>query len=173
MIAEVVLKLPVQEAFDYIVPEAFFENSIRKNLVGYRVIIPFRGDLRIGIVVAMKEISAIPELKSIHQLADNFALVSPHFIRFARWISEYYLCAWGEILFLSLPKKIVFRPSKLKAWSNPLDKIIYQNYYSPTKNPFQSKKDSLADKLLKFIQTKKKNITRGIASKFPSIFGSA
>ena len=44
MIAEVVLKLPVQEAFDYIVPEAFFENSIRKNLVG--LIVPFRGDLK-------------------------------------------------------------------------------------------------------------------------------
>ena len=52
--------------------------------------------------------------------------MSPHFIRFARWISEYYLCGWGEILFLSLPKKIDIRPSKLKAWSNPLDKIIYR-----------------------------------------------
>ena len=49
MIAEVVLKLPVQEAFDYIVPEAFFENSIRKNLVGYRVIVPFRGYLKTAI----------------------------------------------------------------------------------------------------------------------------
>ena len=62
MIAEVVLKLPVQEAFDYIVPEAFFENSIRKNLVGYRVIVPFRGDLKTAIVVAIKETSTIPKL---------------------------------------------------------------------------------------------------------------
>ena len=167
MIAEVVLKLPVQEAFDYIVPEAFFENSIRKNLVGYRVIVPFRGDLKTAIVVAIKETSTIPKLKSIHKLADNFALVSPHFIRFARWISEYYLCGWGEILFLSLPKKIDIRPSKLKAWSNPLDKIIYQNYYSPTKNLFQSKKDSLADKLLKFIQTKKKISHEELRQNFP------
>ena len=167
MIAEVVLKLPVQEAFDYIVPEAFFENSIRKNLVGYRVIVPFRGDLKTAIVVAIKETSTIPKLKSIHKLADNFALVSPHFIRFARWISEYYLCGWGEILFLSLPKKIDIRPSKLKAWSNPLDKIIYQNYYLPTKNLFQSKKDSLADKLLKFIQTKKKISHDELRQNFP------
>ena len=167
MIAEVVLKLPVQEAFDYIVPEAFFENSIRKNLVGYRVIVPFRGDLKTAIVVAIKETSTIPKLKSIHKLADNFALVSPHFIRFARWISEYYLCGWGEILFLSLPKKIDIRPSKLKAWSNPLDKIIYQNYYSPTKNLFQSKNGSLADKLLKFIQTKKKISHDELRQNFP------
>ena len=93
--------------------------------------------------------------------------MSPHFIRFARWISEYYLCGWGEILFLSLPKKIDIRPSKLKAWSNPLDKIIYQNYYSPTKNLFQSKKGSLADKLLKFIQTKKKISHDELRQNFP------
>ncbi len=167
MIAEVVLKLPVQESFDYIVPEDLYAKHPTKNLIGYRVIVPFRGNLKTGIVVAMKETSLFQKLKYIHKLADNFALVDSKFIRFARWISEYYLCGWGEIVFLSLPKKIDIRPSKLKAWSNPLDKIIYQDYYSPTKTSHSPKKNSLAEKLLHFIQAKKKVSALELRQNFP------
>ena len=74
--------------------------------------------------------------KSIHKLADNFALVSPHFIRFARWISE-NLCGWGEIFFC-LYKKIDIRPSKLKAGAIHWIKII--KIIMPTKICFSLKK---------------------------------
>ena len=103
MIAEVALGVPLRRTFDYRVPEDWI--AAGALVPGARVIVPFGTRLRGGIVVALKEHSALPEarLKFLHQVTDGPPLFTPEGLAFTRWVADYYLCGWGEVLEAALP----------------------------------------------------------------------
>jgi len=113
MIAEVALGLPVRRIFDYRVPDAWLASQAA--LIGARVIVPFGSRLRGGIVVALKERSEIAEerLKTAHQLTEGPPLFTPEGLAFTRWVSDYYLCGWGEVLEAALPSGLGV---KIRTW---------------------------------------------------------
>ena len=100
--AQVILPLPLEGPFTYIVPEAL-AGSVAQ---GYRVIVPFgRKHFYTGVVESVSAIAPPPgvQLKEILTVLDKDPVVRPAQIRFWRWIAEYYLCSLGEVFKAALP----------------------------------------------------------------------
>ena len=108
MIARVVLPLPLDKAFDYLVPEAFTQDS----LVGCRAVVPFGRRILTGVIVdTLEEQEPNAKLKSIHDILDTTPSITPELLKLTRWISEYYMCSWGEAIRASLPSGIDYTNS--------------------------------------------------------------
>ncbi len=99
--AEVILSLPLDKYFLYIVPDA------QKDLVGVgsRVLVPFKERERTGIIVKLKK-RGVPkglELKELHTVLDDSPMLSASFLSFTKKLSDAYYSSWGELLQASLP----------------------------------------------------------------------
>jgi primosomal protein N' (replication factor Y) (superfamily II helicase) len=100
--AEVALPLPVRRTFFYRVPEAL----ALALAPGVQVTVPFRGHPRRGVVVALVDhLPASAESAEIKQIAAAHGppLLDPHLLAFTRWLADYYLGPWGEVLAAALP----------------------------------------------------------------------
>ncbi len=118
-IAQIVVGLPVEGPFDYIVPETW-----RGRLaVGHRVAVSFGPAKRLGVVVGFLSQSSIPKIKPISAVLDEFPLVSQEALKLARMMSVRYGCTWGEAVELMLPKALrSVRTSDVRpAVRSPLD----------------------------------------------------
>ena len=105
LFAEVILSLPLDKNFLYIIPDS------QKDLVrvGSRVLVPFKERERTGIVIKLKQ-RGIPKglkLKEIHAVLDKTPLLSTDFLSFTKKLSAYYYSSWGELLQASLPPSFV------------------------------------------------------------------
>ena len=95
--AGVVFNRPLETVYHYIVPD-----GLREILgPGQRVKVPFgKGDRpTVGFCVEIgPQPDAIDKLKPIDSVIDRRPLLSPQMLELTRWIAEYYLCAWGQVL---------------------------------------------------------------------------
>ncbi len=96
--ARVVPLTPVDKVYTYLVPEELEAEAVP----GARVVIPF-GHRTITGVVAERTDEAGPRLKPLRDVLDDAPSFSPVLLRLTRWIAEYYVCAWGEVLKAALP----------------------------------------------------------------------
>ncbi|MGA7858292.1 MAG: primosomal protein N' [Terracidiphilus sp.] len=95
---EVALPVPLERAFTYAVPQGQHPER------GARVIVPFRNEKLIGVVIALR--STAPEdfeARSIEAVLDEAPLLSEHLLALAEWIAQYYLAPLGEVLRGMLP----------------------------------------------------------------------
>ncbi len=101
LFAEIVFDRPLDHAYSYGVPDALREQVA----VGKRVLAPFgRGDRQtIGFCVGVSTEQPSREVKNIVQVLDEQALLTPHLLRLTRWLADYYLCAWGQVLNAVVP----------------------------------------------------------------------
>jgi primosomal protein N' (replication factor Y) (superfamily II helicase) len=107
-VASIVLSTGPGGPYDYEVPERHADPSQPEQLVqpGRRVSVPFgRGDrIVVGYCV---EVGAKPvgsrKLKSIAGVVDVQALLTPAMLRLTRWMADYYLSPWGQVLEAVLP----------------------------------------------------------------------
>lgn len=83
-----------------------YEDSELKPNIGARVLVPFRNQTRLGIVIN-KDIKPKSEviLKRISALIDDQPLLSHELLTLCSWISHYYQSPLSEVLPLALPKK--------------------------------------------------------------------
>jgi primosomal protein N' (replication factor Y) len=99
-VATVVLASGLAGEFDYLVPEG-------QNLeVGCRVQVPLgRGNRSvIGYCVEVRfKPAGGRKLKAITEVLDAHALLSPSMLRVTRWMADYYLCPWGQVLEAVVP----------------------------------------------------------------------
>lgn len=105
LFAEVVLSLPLDKNFLYIVPDSQ-KDRVR---VGSRVLVPFKERERTGIVIKLKQ-RGVPKglkLKEIHAALDKTPLLSTEFLSFTKKLSAYYYSSWGELLQASFPPSFV------------------------------------------------------------------
>jgi primosomal protein N' (replication factor Y) len=97
MVVRLVFNRPVDSEFDYLVPD-----ELRTLLVpGQRVKAPFgKGDrLTVGYCVATDAVpSSKRRLKTIDSIVDREPLLSVSMLKLTRWIADYYLCSWGQVL---------------------------------------------------------------------------
>lgn len=100
--ADVILPLPIYSSFTYIVPEQFKEQI----QPGSRILVPFgKSNCYTGIVETIhynppgQGISA----KEIILPLDSKPILRNPQLKFWHWISEYYLCAPGEVMKAALP----------------------------------------------------------------------
>ncbi|HQL41711.1 MAG TPA: hypothetical protein PLO93_05410, partial [Candidatus Omnitrophota bacterium] len=98
-VAQVVFDLPVEGPFDYDIPQ-MLQPSIQ---VGHRVLAPFHVKTLIGYVVALKDESAFPQLKSILKVLDQNPVVSMTMLQYAKDFSQEYYCSLGEAIATFLP----------------------------------------------------------------------
>jgi primosomal protein N' (replication factor Y) len=101
LFAEVVFDRPLDHAYTYAVPDAL-RDAIA---VGKRVQAPFgRGDkATVGTCVGLNEAAPERPVKAVTRVLDDEALLTPDLMRLTRWMADYYLCGWGQVLNAVVP----------------------------------------------------------------------
>ena len=98
---DVVLPLPLDQAYTYRVPDAVAGAA----QVGARVLVPFRNRRLTGVIVG----EGPPpdtldfEVKEVLDLLDDVPVCTPELLDLTEWIADYYVCGWGEALKATLP----------------------------------------------------------------------
>jgi len=100
-VAQVVLDIPLNKTFDYLVPAPLAD----RVMPGVRVAVPFgRGNRElVGTCVGLAERSAREDLKSVIDVLDKTPLVDAQMLALTRWIADYYRAGWGEVLEAAVP----------------------------------------------------------------------
>jgi primosomal protein N' (replication factor Y) len=98
---EIVFDRPMDHAYTYAVPDRL----AAQVAVGKRVEAPFgRGDRGIpGFCVRVASEAPTRAVKSILRVLDDDALVDDHLMKLTRWMADYYLCGWGQVLHALVP----------------------------------------------------------------------
>ncbi len=106
---KVAIPLPVTGTFTYSVPDDLKERAV----VGTRVLVPFGRRKLTGFVVGHEDAPADEapggrsiSVKDIIEVLDVDPVLSPTMIDLTRWIADYYLAPWGEVLRSALPPGI-------------------------------------------------------------------
>src|SRR5438105_12752584 len=112
LFAEIVFDRPLDHAFSYSVPEALRDEIA----VGKRVQAPFgRGDrATVGYCVGISEKGPERAVKSLFRILDEEALLTPNLLRLTRWMADYYLCGWGQVLNAVVPAGVKERAGTRK-----------------------------------------------------------
>jgi primosomal protein N' (replication factor Y) len=102
LVAGVVLASGPPQEFDYLVPE-LLRDQVEP---GRRVLVPLGKGNRPVVAYCVRVGSRIVGerlLKPLSEVIDRRSLLSPAMLRLTRWIGEYYLCPWGQVLETVLP----------------------------------------------------------------------
>ena len=101
LFAEIVFDRPLDHAYTYGVPE-----ELRASLaVGKRVQAPFgRGDkATVGFCVGLSTKAPERAVKLLSRVLDDEPLLTDNLMRLTRWMADYYLCGWGQVLNAVVP----------------------------------------------------------------------
>lgn len=98
---DVILPIPIENSFTYSITEA--ESKFIKP--GMRVSVPFgKSKIYTGIVQAIHNNQPlIYDAKEIHQILDDTPIVTETQFQLWEWMSNYYMCAIGDVMRAALP----------------------------------------------------------------------
>src|SRR5436190_23034755 len=103
LFASVVFDRPLDTEYTYAIPT----DLVGKVGVGKRVEVPFGkgGKNTAGFCVRVtdEQPSAGFEIKHIVRVLDDDAIVDDHLMKLTRWMADYYLCGWGQVLHAVVP----------------------------------------------------------------------
>ena len=101
LFADVVFDRPLDHAFTYAVGPALRD----RVAVGKRVRAPFgRGDkTTVGYCVRLSETPPQRPVKELVGVLDDAPLLTDDLLRLTRWMADYYLCGWGQVLNAVVP----------------------------------------------------------------------
>ncbi len=108
LVATVVLGGGAAGEYDYLVPDIFCDESLGDRLVetGRRLQVPFgRSNRRVvGYCVRLetKQVDA-KRLKQVTGVVDTASLLSSAMLQLTKWMADYYLCPWGQVLEAVVP----------------------------------------------------------------------
>ncbi len=97
-------------AFAYSVPE-----EIRQRLnIGVRVVAPFKGSEKIGVIIGIKDEEERIKLRPIKNVIDDDPLLTKGLLRLIIWVSQYYMATYGLALknAVPLPLLSIKRPGR-------------------------------------------------------------
>ena len=100
--AKVVLGLPIEGPFDYIVP-LNLEDKVR---IGSRVWVNFRNKKEVAYILGLSHRTTIKKLKEILILIDGEPILGEKMLLLTRQLADYYCCSWGEAIEAALPDEI-------------------------------------------------------------------
>jgi primosomal protein N' (replication factor Y) len=101
---DVALPLPLDTLFTYRVPD-----DSPALCPGSRVLVPFRQQRLVGIVLELHHRAPAMAAKPILQVLEDAPALSVELLRLGEWISEYYLAPIGEVFRSMLPLSAEFR----------------------------------------------------------------
>lgn len=96
---EVVVGLPIDRLFHYAIPSHLEEEAA----LGKRVLIPFGSRQITGYIVGFIEESLTDRIKEIIDVIDREPVLSPRMLKLTKWVSDYYLSPWGQVIEVALP----------------------------------------------------------------------
>src|SRR5215207_4824391 len=103
LFADIVFDRPLDHAYTYAVPD----HLTTKIGVGKRVEVPFGkgGKPTAGFCVRVTDVppNSGYEIKTITRVLDDDAIVDDHLMKLTRWMADYYLCGWGQVLHAVVP----------------------------------------------------------------------
>ncbi|MDO8488601.1 MAG: primosomal protein N' [Candidatus Omnitrophota bacterium] len=100
--ANVVLGLPIDGPFDYLVlPD--LENKIT---VGMRVLVNFRNKKEVAYVVGLNKKTKIKKIKEILAVLDQSPILDEGMLLLTNNLAQYYCCSWGEAIETALPEEL-------------------------------------------------------------------
>ena len=91
---DIAFPIDVDKLFTYRVPGEL--HGVVKR--GIRIAAPFGKRTTTGIIVNIKNISLIKDIKSIYDVLDFEPLISEDLLNLTNWIAEYYFTPLGEVL---------------------------------------------------------------------------
>ncbi|MCX5701673.1 MAG: primosomal protein N', partial [Candidatus Omnitrophica bacterium] len=100
--AKVVVGLPVEGPFDYIVPPSLH----KKIKVGSRVWVLFGTRRLLGYVAGLTRKTNIKNLKTILEVIDDLPILDKNMLLLSKELSDYYGCSWGEAIEAALPEPL-------------------------------------------------------------------
>ena len=106
--ASIVIRLPIDKEFTYRIPKKIQEDIA----IGKRVWVPFGKRRVVGYVVGIRDKADIEDVRPIESVIDRESLISKDLLLLTRWISNYYICSWGEATDAVLPG--VFKKGKTR-----------------------------------------------------------
>jgi len=101
-IACVVLDHALDKPLDYRIPLAWQG----KLVLGMRIKVPVGNSVRLATLIELKEKSAYPSLKEIHEPLSETPYISTELFTLARWIAHYYCCPLRKVLKVILPPSV-------------------------------------------------------------------
>jgi primosomal protein N' (replication factor Y) (superfamily II helicase) len=101
LFADVIFERPLDHAYSYAVPPHLAEQIA----VGKRIWAPFgKGDkATLGYCVRLSHEAPERAVKSILRVLDEEILLNENLLRLTRWMADYYLCSWGQVLSAIVP----------------------------------------------------------------------
>ena len=99
-IAHIVVELPLETPLDYAIPP-HLRPCCR---IGQRVLVPLGKRQVLGYIVGLASNSTVADLKELAEILDETPLLTPALLQLTRWIAEYYLCPWGQVLKAAVPE---------------------------------------------------------------------
>src|SRR5580704_6705763 len=102
LVATVVFPTGPEQPLDYLVPDRLVDRAE----LGRRVRVPLgKGDrLMTGYLVEMVHRPAdASRLKPLAEVVDQRSLLGPSMLRLTKWMADYYLCPWGQVLETVVP----------------------------------------------------------------------
>ena len=100
---DVALPVPLDMAFTYRVPDG------ATPAIGGRVLVPFRQQRMMGVVVDLHDRKPHVTTKNILEVVDRSPLFDDRMLRLGRWIADYYLAPVGEVFRTMLPLTAEFK----------------------------------------------------------------
>lgn len=101
LFADVVFDRPLDHAYTYAVSDELAPFVA----VGKRVKAPFgKGDrATVGYCVRLSPEAPPRPVKGLLEILDDEPLLTDHLLRLTRWMADYYLCGWGQVLNAVVP----------------------------------------------------------------------
>jgi len=99
---DVVFPTSVETPLTYRVPEELRE-LVRP---GKRALVPLGARTVSGYLVGTRGRSPVAQTKDLREILDAEPLLDTHLLELTRWVAEYYLCPWGEVIRTALPPGI-------------------------------------------------------------------
>lgn len=127
--AEIALPLPLPQLFTYRCPPIFHENI----QPGMRVLVPFTNKKMTGYVIELVTTTKVENLKDIIDLLDAEPALDAHLLELTRWISNYYLCAWGEAIRNALPVGPNLTSKQILSYNPKPSMLLFENTLDKTR----------------------------------------
>ena len=96
---DVVFPASLGTPLTYRVPEAWRDAATP----GKRVAAPLGRRTVTGYLVGTRERAPVQDIKELGEILDPEPLLDAHLLELSRWVAEYYLCPWGEVIRTALP----------------------------------------------------------------------
>jgi primosomal protein N' (replication factor Y) (superfamily II helicase) len=100
--ADVAFPASAENVLTYRVPEPW--RAVARP--GQRVLAPLGRRVVGGYLVGLRQESPVAAPKDLREILDAEPLLDRHLLELTRWISDYYLCPWGDVIRVALPPGI-------------------------------------------------------------------